>query len=78
MIMMIKITEEQLKNLINTNEDYGIPDEYELNEPVRVTIHSTNGSLDLGKMRKSLANELSQVASSIRLVNDNHIFVEIN
>lgn len=75
MIMMIKITEEQLKNIINADEDYGIPDEYELNEPVRVTIHSTNGSLDLGEMRKSLAHDLRKITHSIRLLNDNNIFV---
>ena len=76
--MNIKITEEQLKKIVNTNEDYGIPDEYQDSEKVLVTIITPNGKLNLGEIRNSLLRELKKVIHSMNLMDDTHIFIEEN
>jgi hypothetical protein len=74
--MNIKITEEQLKKIVNIDE-YGIPDEYEELEPKKVIIHTRDGKIDLGKIQFSLAKKLKQVFHSIDFVHNSGVFVEI-
>jgi len=74
--MEIKIKEEQLKKIIDINEDYGIPEEYLENEQLNVVISSPYGELELGKIRSNIIKQLEMVINSTNMMDGNEIMVK--